>query len=188
MSNGCATSPSVRTRSAVPRIILILWAILLTAGLARAQQPVTPPETPGATSEHRATSALKFLGGGALALAAHEGGHLLFNGIFDANPRVKKVSFHGIPFFAITHDAGLSPRREFVISSAGFWVQEATNEVILTRRERPLSRVMAPVAPVVPAVQVESRIQWPGCSGLLDQSAYLRVSVFLRAWLPTDKR
>jgi len=92
---------------------------------------------PGAgstTSEHRVTSALTFLGGGAVALAAHESGHLLFDGLFGANPGVKKVSFHGVPFFAITHDSGLSPRREFIIDSAGFWVQEATNEILLTRR------------------------------------------------------
>ena len=44
------------------------------------------------------------------------------------------MSFHGLPFFAITHDSGLSPRREFVIDSAGFWVQEANNEWLLTRR------------------------------------------------------
>jgi hypothetical protein len=44
------------------------------------------------------------------------------------------VDFHGIPFFAITHRAGLSPRREFTISSAGFWVQHAENEWLLGRR------------------------------------------------------
>lgn len=72
-----------------------------------------------------------FLLGGGSAFAAHEGGHLLFDGIFDAHPGVKKVSFHGIPFFAITHDAALSNRKEFAIDSAGFWVQEATNEWLL---------------------------------------------------------
>jgi hypothetical protein len=34
----------------------------------------------------------------------------------------------------VTHPNELSPRREFVVSSAGFWVQEATNEWLLTRR------------------------------------------------------
>ena len=79
---------------------------------------------------------LEFLGGGALALGAHESGHLLFDAIFDANAGLKKVSFHGIPFFAITHDTGLPPTKEFVIDSAGFWVQEATNEWLLTKRPR----------------------------------------------------
>jgi hypothetical protein len=85
------------------------------------------------SNENRAASFAIFLGGAAVGLGAHEAGHLVFDGIFDAHPGVQKVSFHGIPFFAITHDAGLPPREEFTIDSAGFWVQHATNEIILTR-------------------------------------------------------
>jgi len=33
-----------------------------------------------------------------------------------------------IPFFALTHRKQLSPRREAIVSSAGFWVQHATDE------------------------------------------------------------
>jgi len=33
-----------------------------------------------------------------------------------------------IPFFARTHRKQLSPRREAIVSSAGFWVQHATDE------------------------------------------------------------
>jgi hypothetical protein len=71
-----------------------------------------------------------------VGLAAHETGHLLFDGIFDADPGIRRVEFYGIPFFAITHRADLTPRREFAVSSAGFWVQHATSEWILTRRPR----------------------------------------------------
>ncbi len=46
-------------------------------------------------------------------------------------PGLRKVDFHGLPFFAITHSAGLPARREFAISSAGFWVQHAENEWLL---------------------------------------------------------
>lgn len=106
---------------------------------------------------------MKFLGGGALALAAHESGHLLFNGIFDAHPGIKKVSFHGIPFFAITHDAGLSPRREFVIDSAGFWMQEATNELILSRRPN-LRRERAPLLKGVVAFNVLASVSYAGAA------------------------
>jgi hypothetical protein len=91
------------------------------------------------TSLHRVnrTAAVgAFVGGVAVGLVAHEAGHLLFDVIFDANPRITRVEFHGIPFFAITHDAGLPPRQEFTISSAGFWVQHATNEWLLTRNPR----------------------------------------------------
>ena len=141
----------------------MVTAILATAGLARAQDPATQAATPAATSEHRVASALKFIGGGALALAAHEGGHLLFNGIFDAHPGIKKVSFHGIPFFAITHDSGLSPRREFIIDSAGFWVQEATNELILSRRPN-LRRERAPLLKGVVAFNVLASVSYAGAA------------------------
>jgi hypothetical protein len=75
-----------------------------------------------------------FLAGAGVGLAAHEGGHLLFDFLFDADPGIRGVDFHGIPFFAITHRDGMSPVREFTISSAGFWVQHATSEWLLTRR------------------------------------------------------
>lgn len=107
-------------------------AVALTAGLAAGQDTVQPSSAV-ATSGNGVTSAASFLGGAAVGLAAHEAGHLLFDGIFDANPGIKRVSFGGIPFFAITHDV-MSPRQEFIIDSAGFWVQEATNEILLTRR------------------------------------------------------
>jgi len=73
-----------------------------------------------------------FLGGAAVALAAHETGHLIFDAAFGASPGLAKVSFGGIPFFAITHDP-VSPTKEFTISSAGFWVQHGTDELLLSR-------------------------------------------------------
>ena len=94
---------------------------------------------------------------------AHEGGHLLFDTIFDANATVKKVSFHGIPFFAITHDGGLSPRKEFVIDSAGFWVQEATNEIILSQRPN-LRRESAPFTKGVVAFNVLTSVAYAGAA------------------------
>src|SRR5688572_29221999 len=74
----------------------------------------------------------KFLLGAAAGLAMHEAGHVAADVSFGVAPGVKKVSFGGIPFFAITHRA-LSPAREFVVASAGFWVQEASSEILLTR-------------------------------------------------------
>src|SRR5262249_18229360 len=73
----------------------------------------------------------RFLAGGAVALGAHETGHLAFDVFFDADPRVTHIQFGPFPFFAVTHRGDLSPRREFTISSAGFWVQEGTNEWLL---------------------------------------------------------
>jgi hypothetical protein len=75
----------------------------------------------------------KFLGGAATALVAHESGHLLLDGVFGAGAGIRSVSAGPIPFFAITHHP-VSPVREFAISSAGFWVQHASDELILARR------------------------------------------------------
>ncbi len=114
----------------------------LTTGSALAQDS---PRGGAPSSERRAGTVAKFLAGAALGLAAHEGGHLVFDGIFDADPRLKRVEFHGIPFFAIAHRPDLPRRQEFVISSAGFWVQHAGNEWILSRRPG-IRRERAPVA------------------------------------------
>ena len=134
------------------------------AGLAVAQEPERQQDPTPATTEHRTTSALAgFLAGAAVGLAAHESGHLLFDGIFDADPGIKKVSFHGLPFFAITHKGGLSPRKEFIIDSAGFWVQEATNEIILSRRPN-LRRERAPFVKGVFAFNVVASFAYAGAA------------------------
>jgi hypothetical protein len=109
--------------------IQVVFAIGATAEVVRAQE--TPPQPVTQNGPSAASSTGLFLLGAGSALAAHEGGHLLFDAIFDASPGIKKISYKGIPFFAITHDAGLSDRQEFVIDSAGFWVQEGTNEWLL---------------------------------------------------------
>ena len=80
-------------------------------------------------NEHRTLDTVNFLTGAGAALVLHEGGHLTFDVIFDAQPRLEGVQFGPFPFFAVTHRSGLSPRREFTISSAGFWVQEGTDEL-----------------------------------------------------------
>src|SRR5437899_1036080 len=98
-----------------------------------------------------------FLAGGVLALGMHEGGHLVFDVAFDASPTITHVQFGPFPFFAISHRGDLSPRREFTVSSAGFWVQEATNEWLLTKRPL-LRREHAPLAKGVFAFNVLTSI------------------------------
>ncbi len=121
------------------RLAALLVASALAAGRAVAQV-APPPPTPAAAAPVDAPSRVgtiaRFLGGGALGLVAHESGHLTFDVVFDAHPRFKKVDFAGIPFFALTHDSGLPYRQELTISSAGFWVQHAGSEWILTRHPR----------------------------------------------------
>jgi hypothetical protein len=139
-------------------------AILLTLELVSAQEPVRQRDVAATTSEHQTTSTLgSFLAGAAAGLGAHESGHLLFDRLFDAHPGIKKVSFHGLPFFAITHASGLPARREFVIDSAGFWVQEATNEFILARRPT-LRREHAPFVKGVFAFNVIASAAYAGAA------------------------
>lgn len=106
---------------------------------------------------------LAFLGGAAVALAAHETGHLLFDVLFDADPRLTRVDFHGIPFFALTHRPGLSAKRAFTIASAGFWVQHASNESLLTRRPR-LRHERAPFLKGLFAFNVLASVAYSGAA------------------------
>jgi hypothetical protein len=145
-------------------MVHVFAAVVLMAEPALAQESGGERPPSSATREHRTASAVaQFLTGATVGLAAHESGHLLFDGIFDADPGIKKVSFHGIPFFAITHDARVSPRREFVIDSAGFWVQEATNEWLLTRRPH-LRRERAPFVKGVFAFNVLLSVGYAGAA------------------------
>ncbi len=114
-------------------LVGVLTGALLLSGAARAQDPAAPPPAAGAGAhDGRGVEIVKFLGGAAVGLGAHESGHILAGAVMGADLGVKKVDFHGIPFFAITHSA-VPPRREYVIASAGFWVQNATNEWLLSR-------------------------------------------------------
>ena len=100
--------------------------------VASAQQEAT--ESPAAQPNgNTAIDAAKFLAGGAIAFVAHESGHLIFDAAFDGEAHLEEVHFGRVPFFAITHRPDLSPRREFIVSSAGFWTQEATSEWLLTK-------------------------------------------------------
>lgn len=121
------------------RLLLCNLTVALAAlpGAAEAQQ-----EDPRQSVNQTAAFAQLFAGA-AVGLAAHEGGHLFFNLIFDADPALSRVEFHGIPFFAITHAPDLPPRQEYTISAAGFWVQHATSEWLLTRTPQ-LRRQRAP--------------------------------------------
>lgn len=97
-------------------------------------QGVTESASAGQGSAITAGSVAKFLAGGAVGLALHESGHLVADCLFAADPGVRRVHFGPIPFFAVTHRDDLTPRREFTVSSAGFWVQQLGSEILLTRR------------------------------------------------------
>jgi hypothetical protein len=102
---------------------LALVALMLcVAAPAHAQQQAAPD---------RGTTVARFLSGAAAAFGIHEAGHGAAALSFGARPRIKKIDYAGFPFFAIDH-ATVSPAKEFVISSAGFWSQHAGSELILS--------------------------------------------------------
>jgi len=125
-------------------VVAFITSFLPVSVAAQASSGGDPP-TSARADEHRLRDTVEFLAGSAIGLGMHEGGHLLFDAVFDARPRIAGVHFGPIPFFAITHRNDLSPRREFTISSAGFWVQEVSNEWLLTRRPA-LRQEHAPLA------------------------------------------
>jgi hypothetical protein len=116
------------------------WAVLIVFFLgidglqraAHAEDDANEPEH--RTESSRTVSMLSFVGGAAAGFLTHESGHVLFDVVFDANPGVRRVEFAGLPFFAVTHRAGLSHRREYTIGAAGFWLQSAVGEWVLTKR------------------------------------------------------
>lgn len=160
MSNWYASAAGARAPR--PVIVVLLMVVLLCAGVQPAAAQVER-ESPTAANEHPAASVGKFLAGGALGLAAHESGHLLFDGVFNADVGIKRVSFHGLPFFAITHESGLPPWQEFVIDSAGFWVQHAGSEILLSKRPQ-LRREHAPLLKGVLAFNVLASVAYSGAA------------------------
>jgi hypothetical protein len=131
--------------------------------LAMALPTASAAQEAAAPAEQSATAAaMVFLGGAATAFAAHEAGHVVFDVAFDANPGVRRVEFHGIPFFAVTHDT-LPRRQELAVSYAGFWVQQATSEWILTRQPD-LRRRRAPFAKGMLAFNVGAAAAYAGAA------------------------
>ena len=107
------------------RFVFIAVLLLAFVPSAQAQDRERAPATPSGT--------LGLLAGAAIGLGIHEAGHVVAGVAFDARPRLEKIQYGFLPFFAIAH-APVSPRQEFVISSAGFWVQHGGSEWILSRR------------------------------------------------------
>jgi len=122
--------------SAAATIGLALVFLLLAASTAIGQETAAPAEKQQNASHQGSgiANTLWFIGGAGAGLITHEAGHVAFDFLFGADPHIKAVDFHGIPFFAITHRADLSARREFLISSAGFTVQHLENEWLLSRK------------------------------------------------------
>ena len=128
------------------------------SSVAVAQESGDPPAQ---QSKSKGKRVALFLTGAALALGAHEAGHIAASLAVGEKPGMRKVNFHGIPFFAISHRSGLPPRQEFMISSAGFWMQHAEDEWLLTRRHT-LRSAHAPLAKGLLAFNVLASVAYAG--------------------------
>jgi hypothetical protein len=109
-----------------------------TQAQTSAPAPLRPSQAHSSTPQRTTTGSpvirtLVFLTGAASGLAIHESGHVVFGAAFGAHPRVRPLEGSAIPFFKIAHDP-VSRRKEFVISSAGLWMQYADSEWMLTAR------------------------------------------------------
>ena len=113
------------------RNLALAWT-LMAALMAAFPRPASAQEDLG-----------PFLAGAAIAFGVHEGAHIVADLSFGVPPRVERTTSGPVPFFAIVHDP-VTPPREFVISSAGFWSQHLTSEIILTRHPE-LRRQHAPI-------------------------------------------
>lgn len=158
------TVPSVPRTSGGPPLSCTMFAVALAVCLSVATAPIHAQTAvrQGPGDDSRAVSIAKFLAGGALGLAMHESGHAVFDVAFGAGVGIRKVGGAGIPFFAITHNP-VSPVREFAISSAGFWAQHATSEILLTRRPG-LRHEHAPLSKGVLAFNLLSSAMYTGAA------------------------
>ena len=158
MSPGQLLFRGLRTRScnmnAAPRRLLInVLTIVTMAACVLGRAANAQAETPHLVS---------FFGGAAIALGMHESGHLVLDTAFGVSPGVRKVHFGPLPFFAITHDR-LSPAREFAVSSAGFWVQHLSSEIVLTRMTD-LRQKRAPLVKGMLAFNVLASVAYAGAA------------------------
>lgn len=139
-----------------------LLTVLLLGGMLAAQSPedhgLRPSDPPAlgdrldGSQELHALSALSpnrsksfsfeakelppFLGGALVALVIHESGHYAMDRALGTDPYLKRVDTAGIPFFAVSYRKEVTPRQEYAIASAGFWMQHGMAEAILAKYPR----------------------------------------------------
>jgi hypothetical protein len=140
----------------VARIGFRLWALGFGLTLLLIAAPVHAQES-------GASRFGKVLLGGFAGLGLHETGHLVANWAFEEKVKIKKVDYKGIPFFALSHAPDLSPRREYVVSSAGMWAQYLYSEQILTHHPN-LKNEQAPFRKGMLAFHVVTSLVYSGAA------------------------
>lgn len=113
--------------------------MLLLGGILGAQSP-EEPRADLSIPPKKVTIEFKdvppFLGGALVGLVIHESGHYLMDVALGTDPYVKRTDSAGIPFFAVTYRKEVTPRQEYAIAAAGFWMQHAMAEAILNKYPR----------------------------------------------------
>ena len=137
---------------------IFLLIAFVSPSSAQTDAPAQPDNSPSTGKQ-----VVLFLTGAATGFAAHEAGHVIADLAYGEKPGLKKVDFHGIPFFAITHRSGRAANEEFVISSAGFWMQQAGNEWLLSKRPQ-LKSEQAPFAKGYFAFNVLASVVYAGAA------------------------
>lgn len=142
-------------------VLTVLALFAVSAASASAQQQDSRESD--SSGKFTASRFGKVLLGGAAGLVLHESGHLVADWAFEEKVVVKKVDYKGIPFFALSHAHDLSPRREFVVSSAGFWSQYLYSEQILTHHPA-LKDEHSPVRQGMLAFHVVTSLMYSGAA------------------------
>lgn len=132
-----------RARVCVVLLALLLWPI-------------------GASAQINLKKTVSFLVGGVSGLAVHESGHIITGALLDAQPGTRPIRYAGIPFFAVTHEP-VTRGKEFVISSAGFWMQHAGSEWLLTARPH-LRDESAPFLKGILAFNIGTSLMYAGAA------------------------
>jgi hypothetical protein len=114
-----------------------LWAfaacvLVGVPGRAAAQEAGAASSAPDPSAPSGVGQAARVLAGAFMGLVVHEAGHVGAGLAAGAHPRLRGIDAGWLPFFVIKHD-DVSRRKEFVISSAGFWAQQWLAELVLTR-------------------------------------------------------
>jgi len=168
-----STSATRRLRRQVGKCLgASLLALVSAVAAAQGAETEIPPETAAVRPPRtgRAARTAKFFGGAALGLLVHESGHVTLNLALGADPTVKAVDFHGVPFFAITPQRLGSAREHYAIASAGFWAQHGVTEWLLTRSPD-LRTKRAPTAKGLLAFHVGSSVAYAAAAWTHDGPA-----------------
>lgn len=115
-----------------------------------------------AFAQASAKKTVSLLAGAVSGLVVHESGHVTASVIFGANPGTKPIHYAGIPFFAVTHEP-VTRQKEFVISSAGFWMQHAGSEWLLSTRPN-LRHESAPFLKGVLVFNIATSVMYAGAA------------------------